>query len=127
LEARAEGRVPVSSARILQALAGKRFVESDEASLQAGIALALESAGLPFEREARLSPTDRVDFLVGRTVLEVKIEGGVSAVTRQLHRYAQSEAVDEIVLVTTRLRHASVPRSLNGKPVSIIATMGGVS
>jgi hypothetical protein len=117
----------MSSALVLQALTGKRFVESDEVSLQSGIASALEASGVAYEREVKLSPRDRVDFMVGGVALEVKIDGGVSEVTRQLHRYAQIDRVKEIVLVTSRLRHAAVPRSLNGKPVVVFATMGGLS
>lgn len=116
----------MTSALVLQALAGKRFIESDEASLQAGIALALESAGVVFEREVRLSEHDRVDFLIDRTALEVKVDGSLSAVTRQLHRYAQSERVAEIVLVTTRMQHSRLPLALNGKRILVIPTMGGI-
>jgi len=116
----------LTSALVLQALAGKRFIESDEASFQNGIALAFESAGIAFQREVRLSERDRVDFLVGRIAVEAKIDGSLSQVTRQLHRYAQSELIDELVLVTTRLRHARMPDRMNGKPVAVFATMGGL-
>lgn len=104
-----------------------RYDESSEPKMQDGIALVLGTAGIPFEREAWLSDTDRVEFLAyERIAIECKISGSLGAVTRQLHRYAQSSRVTDLILVTSRSQLARVPRELNGKPVAIAATMGGL-
>lgn len=97
----------------------------DEAALQDLIADSFTSEGVSFEREVRLSAHDRIDFLCDTVGIEVKVDGSVSDVTRQLHRYAQSERVAEIILVTTRSRHTAVPASFAGKPIRVLHLMGG--
>lgn len=62
-----------------------------------------------------LSPCDRAGIGV-----EVKAKGAVSAVTRQLLRYAYYDEVTELVLLTTRHQHGQVPREMNGKRVQVI-------
>ncbi len=52
--------------------------------------------------------------------VEVKTQGALNAVIRQLHRYAHYPEVTELVLLTTRRRHGQVPRELNGKRVHVI-------
>lgn len=97
-----------------------------EAVLQEVIAAAFTEAGIPFEREVCLSAKDRIDFLCGGELgVEVKIDGGISDVTRQLHRYAQSERITRLILVSTRLRLLTIPRALNGKPVDFVHLAGG--
>jgi hypothetical protein len=113
-----------TSAALLSVLRSHRFNEATEALLQAGIADALSSCGVPFEREVRLSAADRIDFMVGSIGLECKIDGSLPAVIRQLHRYAQFERVTELVLLTTRVRLARVPDAMNGKALSVVSTMG---
>jgi hypothetical protein len=97
-----------------------------EESVQETIATVLTAARVSFERECRLSKQDRIDFLVGRVGVEVKVGGGLSAVIRQLHRYAQSDMVDELVLVTSKLTLARVPAELNGKRVRVAALAAGL-
>lgn len=96
-----------------------RYVHTTEAQLQEGLAEALSLAGFVPEREHWLAPGDRVDILVGRVAIEVKCAGSLPAVTRQLRRYAASDNVGEIVLVTTRAAHRAVPVELDGKPVYV--------
>lgn len=109
-------------------LSSYRFDESSEAALQRGVELVLADAGLPFEREARLSGADRVDFLVDRTIgVECKTGGSLAATTRQLHRYAAQVRVESLVLVTTRARLARLPETLNGKPVAVVVTPGALA
>ncbi len=103
-----------------------RLPAATEAALQEAIASSFRAAGIAFEREVSLSSKDRIDFLVeGRVGLEVKIVGGLSEVTRQLHRYAQSERIEALILVTTRMRHRALERELNGKTVDVVHLIGG--
>lgn len=107
---------------VIESLRG--FVPSDEADLGDQIAKRLVAQGVEFEREVWLNDTDRIDFLVGDVGLELKLKGPVSSVTRQLMRYAQSNRVASLVLVTTRFGHKAVPRELAKKTV-VVAVVGG--
>lgn len=108
--------------KILGKLSG--ICPTDECALSDEVAKLFGSQSVPFEREARLSDTDRVDYLVGRIGVELKVKGPVMAVTRQLSRYAQSNDVDSIILVSTRFAHRAIQRSLCGKPVSVLLVGG---
>lgn len=101
-------------------LRGYRFVITSEAELQAALARLLSDAGERFQREVVIGPRDRIDFLLDDGVgLEVKVDGSLAAVTRQVHRYAQSAVVAGVLLVTTRHRHDHLPLSFSGKPVRV--------
>ncbi len=106
-------------AAIASALASCRVLRDSERELQDAVAEILSRAGIAFEREAVLADGDRIDFLIGSVGLEVKVRGGLSALTRQLARYAASERVAELVVLTTP-RLACLPRSLHGKPLSAV-------
>lgn len=116
----------MNASELVTLLESHRFNEATEDHLQRGIEALLREAGVSFEREVRLSATDRVDFLVGDVGVECKIGGSLADATRQLHRYAQHERIRELVLVTTRVRLAQVPTELNGKQVRVAATFGGL-
>ena len=104
----------------------RRLPAVNEIALQDAIAAAFTSAGIAFDREVILSGKDRIDFLVGGHLgLEVKIEGALSEVTRQLHRYAQHDQIQGLVLVTTRMRHRALMRELNGKRIDVVHLIGG--
>jgi hypothetical protein len=91
-----------------------------ESELGDAVAKRLSDMGVAFEREVWLNDTDRIDFMVGRVGVELKLKGPVSAVARQLARYAQSERVDSLVLVTTRFKHKAVPKQLCRKPIAVV-------
>lgn len=109
-------------------LRGYRFTFSTEAELQAGIERVLRQAGIEFRREAAISREDRPDFMIaGGVAIECKTNGGLSALTRQIHRYAQIAEVTGILVVTTRMQHRALATdSLNGKPVRVHHLMGSV-
>ena len=73
-----------------------------------------------YKHEVVLSKQDRVDFMIDGIALEIKDGGGVSAIIRQLHRYAQCDAVASVILLTTKLSHKKVPSIMNGKSVAVI-------
>lgn len=106
---------------VRQALEARSFSWTDEADLQAAVEGALRDDGLQFEREVELSARSRVDFLVSRGVaVELKTDGSLTEVTRQLHRYALHDDVSAVVLVTTRMRHRAVPAKMGGKPCQVV-------
>lgn len=108
---------------VLEVIRAHRFHHATEDELQAGLAEALTAAGYRVEREARLSARDRIDLLVDAVGVEVKIAGIPRDVERQLARYAESDRVRELVLVTNRARHRP-PATMNGKPVAVASLIG---
>lgn len=119
-------RGPTTAAELALLLESVRLPIGSEVLLQHGIASELSRAGILFSREHQLSDEDRVDFLVGSVAVETKIKGGLSEVTRQLHRYAQNPEVTELLLVTSRMQLAQVPETLNGKPVRVAVQWGAL-
>lgn len=108
---------------VRQALVAYRFACNSETDLQEAVASVLREAGVPFDREYRLGPRDRVDFLIdGSVAVELKIDGSFSEVLRQLHRYSEHDTVKALVLVTTRAQHRAMPPEMNGKRVDVIHT-----
>jgi hypothetical protein len=61
--------------------------------------------------------------MVGRIGIEVKTQGGLSPLLHQLHRYAQHEEIDELILVTSRIQLARLPEIINGKPTHVAALL----
>jgi hypothetical protein len=105
---------------VLEHLRAFRFDASTEDTFQLAVARALQLRGAAFEREVRLSARDRIDFLLGGGIgLELKINGAPSEVTRQLLRYAESDRISALVLVTTRALHRAMPAVLLGKPLRV--------
>ena len=97
----------------------------DESRVQAAIEALLKRQGIEHQREFVLSPKDRIDFLVGRVGLEVKVAGGRGAVVRQLERYAKHDCIESLVLVTTKSTLARVPMEMNGKAVRAAVILPG--
>lgn len=118
--------VAVEIGRVAALLAGRGYRYRDERDLQAELARVLEAGWPdPVLREVPLAGAGIIDFLVGTIGLEVKVDGGVSAVTRQLSRYLQSQALEGVLLVSTVAGHAAVPRELHGKPIGVVQLIGG--
>jgi hypothetical protein len=70
---------------------------------------------IPFEREPRLSPLNRPDFiLLGDIAVEAKVGGGMNGHLRQLKRYADEPAIKAVVLIGTR--PYQLPELLSAKP-----------
>jgi len=114
---------------IAELIRGRQFVYANETELHAGLAEVLADRGLSLRREVRLSAQDRVDLLValpGRALgIEVKIAGAAGDVRRQLRRYAASDQIDELMLITTLRRHlAGLGDDLAGKPLTQVLLRG---
>lgn len=113
---------------VARTIAGTEFRYASEADLQEGIAGALVARGWRVEREVSLTPCCRIDLMVGslnRVGVEVKVNGSIAAVSRQLRRYAECEQVGALVLVTNRVGHRRLPDELCGKPL-VVVVVGGV-
>lgn len=113
-------------------LAKYRFTPLHEADLQAQVATALATAGVESDREV-VAERGRYDLLVHtlgvRVVLELKVTGSAPAVERQAQRYALTDGIDAVVVVTTSNRLAIELEgpgddTLGGKPFAVIALRG---
>lgn len=140
LHGRSDARTTKTLDELAETVAGARYLGSNESELQDGIASVLTIAGTKFEREYRLTKKDRLDFWVPRSIvaigllngrvergiaLEVKANGGLSDVVRQLHRYAAHESVLGLLLVTTRSQHRRLHcATMTGKPVRVVVVGG---
>lgn len=112
-----------SAAEIAAILRRYRLPVSNEAAMQEALARALSAEGVPHRREVTRG-ADRIDFVVGRVGLELKVKGSVTEVRRQLDRYTAWPELDELVLVTTRGHHLRIGDSINGKPVRVHIVRG---
>jgi hypothetical protein len=102
----------------------RRFRYSSEAQLQAALADALTADGYLVLREAPLGG-GRIDLLVGRIGIEVKVAGSRAPVLRQLRRYADPTRLDGLVLVTTRARQLAMPADVGGIPLEVVELITG--
>jgi hypothetical protein len=114
---------PITAASIIELINRHRFRYSDEKELQDGVYRVLKNASIPINREATLDNNDRVDFLVDTIGIEVKIEGGLTPLIRQAQRYLLSDKLSTLIIVTTRTKHVSMPRILNGKTVHVLCLL----
>lgn len=113
--------VSVTGAELAAHLEANRFHYADEEQLQEAIETALARGGYSYQREVKLDIHGRIDFLVERVGIEVKVAGSTAEVLRQLRRYTRSEAIDEILLITTRLRHTQLSDAELAKPLTVVA------
>lgn len=99
-----------------------RLTFRHESELQEQIADILGREQIGFVREFKLSKLDRLDFLLGRVALEVKILGSINEHLRQIKRYNAHPEIDGTILLATR--PFPVPDTLSGKPVRCINLAG---
>lgn len=112
---------------VCRALRGAVFNHGRESELQDGIEAALAAAGLVARREARLTASERPDFMVGDVAVEVKIGGRAADVQRQVERYAAQDGVAGVVVVSTRAKAVrGMPQMLSGIPLSVVLLLRGV-
>lgn len=112
-----------SHSQIAELLAGYRFNFASERQLQDGIEGVLAQHSLDFEREVRLGPHERIDFMVDDVGVEVKVAGSSVDLLRQLARYAEHDRVSSLIVVTNASRLACVEQAEFGeKRVSVVVT-----
>jgi hypothetical protein len=103
-------------ARILSALRELRIgVVQNEYIIQDLIEESFIKHDIPFQKEYRLAPRNRIDFLIeGGIGVEVKRgKPNRTAVTKQLERYASFEEIKTIILVVER--NVNIPNTIMGK------------
>jgi hypothetical protein len=103
-----------------------RYNLTDEYTIQAGIERVLRDAELDFEREKHLAIRDRLDFFVGGVAIEVKRQGSVGDLLRQLSRYAEYGVVRELLVVTARAQLSDLPSELGGKPLECLVLLRSI-
>ena len=102
--------------RVLAALRELRIgVIPDEYKIQELIEDLLLRHEIPFQKEYRLAPRNRIDFYIeGGIGLEVKRgKPNRAQVTKQLQRYASFEEIRTVILVVDR--NVNIPDSIRGK------------
>jgi hypothetical protein len=119
-------RQPETLHEVTGAIASRRFRLLNEAALQISIAAVLDAERIRYAREVTLDEAGRIDFLVGPPDaragigIEVKIDGSISSLVRQLQRYADHERVVALVVVVSRRRLANLPTMLCGKQIAVV-------
>lgn len=108
-----------------QVLAAIRRIRIQPAALESDlyqtISAELATARIPFAREVRLGPRNRIDYLVaGGIGIEVKKgKPNSPALTAQAERYCRFDQVHALILVVERSVFTH-PDQINGKPVYYI-------
>lgn len=118
-------------ALVRRALDGRVYLAGREELLQQHVAAALRAGGELDVATEVIDAGGRFDVVVVtrgaapvRVVLELKIRAAVAAVERQAQRYALSQGVDGVAVVTTSRRLArqlADMQMLGGKPFTAIA------
>lgn len=106
--------------QVLEALRTLRApIQQGEYDLHRLVLDTLAKYGVPCEHEKKLAPRCRIDILCGGVGVEIK-RGKMerARLLTQLARYAQCEQVTALVLVAER--SVSLPRTVAGKPLTII-------
>lgn len=100
-----------------------RLDYTDEIDLHDKLFNLLDGWRFAVEREVRLSPKERIDFVVGGSIgIEVKIKGDKLAIYRQMVRYAAFDQLKRLILVSSVA--IGLPDTINGKPVAVVS-LGG--
>lgn len=117
------GAIEFRVRKVATLLRGFRYLFGDEYQLQEAVSEVLRGAGETVTREKILDRRNRADVVLADGVLvEVKIDGSLSAALRQCERYSALEPVRGIVLAASvswaRQGLASRPR-MGGKPFAM--------
>ncbi|CAN5460761.1 hypothetical protein BH10ACT3_BH10ACT3_17170 [soil metagenome] len=107
-------------ARVVRA---NRFFYADEDGLHQGLGAAWTEAGYTVRHEVKIDG-GRIDFVVDRVGVEVKIAGTGDRVFQQCAAYAADRRLDALLVVTTRFRHTFLPSIVGGKPLTTVLIGG---
>lgn len=100
-------------------LRAARYRMGTEALLHDDVERHLRSGAIPYEREHRLGPGERLDFLIAEHIaVELKIRAQRKSIYRQLDRYARYEIIEGLILVTASA--LGMPKEIGGKPIYVV-------
>ncbi len=102
-----------------------RFVipADNEYCMQRAIAEIFKVSGYDYRREVALSDADRIDFMVGAIGIECKVAGASGSVMLQCGRYLEHDAVESLILVTTKAAHRRICYD-SEKPFRVVVVGG---
>jgi hypothetical protein len=102
-------------------IGSNQYMPTGEEEFRQLVASALVDAHLPVLGRAWISPSDRIDLLVGSVGVAFITSGGrLHVVAAQILRYANSRRLDGLVVVTTARILTRLPRFAAGKPLIVI-------
>ncbi len=106
--------------RVCAALTGSRIDMSVEMVTQEQIAGVLRLNGITFQKEFKLGPGSRIDFLCkDGTGIEVKLAGQSKAIYRQVLKYTMSDEVEAVIIASSK--SLGFPSEVNGKPCRVVS------
>lgn len=106
-----------SADALVRLLRAAHLPYTTEAIPQAAVEDLLRASGVSHDREKPLSGSaGRPDFLVGRVAIECKVQGAPAAIAAQVARYAASDEVDAVILLTSK----AVSVRAEQKPVAVV-------
>lgn len=109
---------------VIRIIRARPFVLSDEKRVQADIGLALDEAGIAYEREVALSGRDIVDFMFPEGIaMEIKLSMAKRAIYRQCERYCEHSSVKGLILVSATAM--GFPEEIKGKPCWVASLGAG--
>lgn len=97
-------------------------VITEEIDLQELLARHFARSGIPSEREKRLGPHERIDFLILGVGIECKKEApNATRLGRQIRRYCSHPEVDALIVVAPRRYHLPRVDHVDGKRVVLVS------
>lgn len=104
---------------IVRMLQRYKIRTDNEFEVQQQVEQIFKSNGVDYKREFRLSPKDRIDFLVDSIGIEIKVHGwSAKKIYDQIERYSKYDLIRLIVLLTSQACH--FPNKINEKQIVII-------
>jgi hypothetical protein len=118
---------PVALNELIRIIENMKIMVSEESDLQDALNDLFKVLDLKFAREKTIAPGLRPDFMLsGGVAVEVKIQDGLSELTRQVHKYLCESSVSAILIVSNKTRLMRLPKEMRGKPVYVALAGGGL-
>lgn len=106
--------------KLLCALRNLTVITDKEEALQDAVRVRFQQLSVRFVEQVAVDKQNRFDFAHEGIVIELKVNGGLPALTRQIDRYAALDVVSEVCVVTTKRQHLRLPVEIRGKPVRVV-------
>jgi hypothetical protein len=103
------------------------YVYHNETELQDQIEIVLKDGNILYSREHRLDDKSRIDFYLpdGKIGIEIKVKSGANVVSEQLARYAHSDQIKCLILITSRMAHVQLQGTMYGRVMLETIFIGG--